>query len=401
MTTPSGGAAGALEHWLTGQHDAPATRNGVAGHTPLAAVVPRSPAGVSESPGGGELEAMAAELELIRGRAALQRDPAWLEELSPTERSAERAAAETIRGMRRDRQLAAATAAAKLGCREQRVTDRLARMELSDRTWGRRAQARRMRLLDPTSRLASLQRTHVGATTALGGVAVAGIAWTSLGVHDALVGPGGSPAAYVVEPIFSVPLLAIMGLSARAAQWGKEFPPPGRQGRIYALEAFLLAATIAMNTASVLPGAGTWHNLATLLAHLLPPVLIVIAVTLQPMVGGFLAEILITAEQQTTHRAAADSADTTVEEHEVAPVPPRLDAATTVTLTLAARVQAATGRGELVEWGDTGLPSISSIQRYLRCEKRRAQLVWDALHILTSSPADQSSAPSLTARRSS
>jgi hypothetical protein len=337
---------------------------------------------------------MAAELELIRGRAALQRDPAWLEELSPTERSAERAAAETIRGMHRDRQLAAATSAARLGSREQRVIDRLARMELSDRMWGRRAQARRMRLLDPTSRLASLQRTHVGATTALTGVAVAGIAWTSIGVHDALVGPGGSPAAYVVEPIFSVPLLVIMGLSARAAQWGKEFPPPGRQGRIYALEAFLLAATIAMNTASVLPGAGTWHNLATLLAHLLPPVLIVIAVTLQPMVGGFLAEILTTAEQHTADQSATNTADTTV------PVPPRLDAATTDTLTLAARVQAATARGELVEWDDTGLPSISAIQRYLRCEKRRAQLVWDALHILTST--DQPQTPStLKTRRSS
>src|SRR5205823_5494666 len=107
---------------------------------------------------------------------------------------------------------------------------------------------------------------------------------------------------------FSIPLLVIMGLSARAAQWGREFPPPGRQARIYALEVFLLAATIAMNTASVLPGSGTWHNLATLLAHLVPPVLIVIAVTLQPMVAAFLADILTAAEHQAGHPHREDPA---------------------------------------------------------------------------------------------
>lgn len=62
---------------------------------------------------------------------------------------------------------------------------------------------------------------------------------------------------------------------------------------------------------------------------------------------------------------------------------PRLDPDTTMTLTLAGRIHAAVNRGELTEWDGTGLPSISAIQRYLRCEKRRAQAVWDALRILT------------------
>jgi hypothetical protein len=144
----------------------------------------------------------------------------------------------------------------KLGGRKQRMDDRLARMELSDRLWSRRAQARRMRLLDPTSRLASLQRTHAGSSSALGAVAVTTLTWTSIGVHDALVGPGGNPVAYVVEPIFSVPLLVIMGLSARAAQFGRHFPPRAQRARVYALEVFLLLATISMNTVSVLPGMG-------------------------------------------------------------------------------------------------------------------------------------------------
>jgi hypothetical protein len=230
--------------------------------------------------------------------------------------------------------------------------------------WSRRASARRMRLLDPTSRLASLQRTHVASTAALVAVAIAGVAWTSVGVHDALVGPTGSPIAYVVEPIFSVPLLVIMGLSARAAQFGRTFPPRAQRARVYALEVFLLAATVTMNTVAVLPGIGAWHNVATLLAHLVPPVLIVIAVTLQPLVAGFLAEILTDAHPGTDAAAA------------------RLDTDIVDTLTLVAKVQAAIARGDLNEWADTGWPSISAIQRFLRCEKKKAQSVWDALHIL-------------------
>ncbi len=386
MTVHSAG--GALDSWL--------------GAPPLAV-----PAGNAAEPvesssdplllaGGDELATMRAELELIRGRARLQRDPAWVEELSPTERAAERHAAETIRAVRRERQLAAALADGELGKREQRVEDRLARMELSDRMWSRRATARRLRLLDPTSRLASLQRTHVVSTAALTGVAVAGIGWTSIGVHDALVGPGGNPVAYVVEPIFSIPLLVIMGLSARAAQWGRVFPPPGRQGRIYALEVFLLAATIAMNTAAVLPGTGAWRDLATLLAHLVPPVLIVIAVTLQPLVAGFLAEILTDA-----HHSATDSCSDLGEGVDAGPDRARLDAQTRDTLELATRVHHAMTRGELTAWSDTGLPSITSIQRHFQCEKRRAQRVWDALRILTSTSADTAQASPISARRSS
>ncbi len=355
---------GALGAWLDTEPHLASNGSALANGLGVVRALDDAPVGQ----GSGELEAMRAELALTSARAQLQRDPAWLDELSATERAAEREAAETIRAMRRERQLAAAMSAGRLSSREQRVEDRLAGMELSDRLWSRRAHARRLRLLDPTSRLASLQRTHVASSSALVAVAVAGIGWTSIGVHDALVGPGGYPVAYVVEPIFSIPLLVIMGLSARAAQFGRTFPPRAQRARVYALEVFLLAATIAMNTVSVLPDTGTWHNLATLLAHLLPPVLIVIAVALQPLVAGFLAEILTDA-----NRGGEG-------------VAPRLDTDMVDTLTLVARVRTATTRGDLSCWADTGLPSITSIQRYLRIEKRRAQGVWDALRILSGSP---------------
>lgn len=324
-----------------------------------------------------EIAEIRSQLELTRARAALQRDPAWLDELSPDERAEERQAAETIRALRRARTLRSATATEKLHGRAQRVERHIARLELSDRLWARRAATRRTRLLDPTSRLASLQRTHLASSVALIAVAVAGILWTSRGVHDALAGPDGTILAYLVEPIFSVPLLVIMGLSAQATQWNRTFPPPAYKARVYWLEAFLLTATIAMNTVGVLPGLGAWTNVATLLAHLVPPVLIVIAVTLQPMVAGFLADILATTD--TMHHHHGDDSPTSPG----ARTEPRLAPDTITILTLVSRVHAAVAAGHLPLWDNTGLPSISAIQRHLRCEKRRAQAVWDALQLLT------------------
>ena len=355
----SDNGAGALGAWLQ-EDPAPRLVNGLR-LNPTAAVDDVA------AEDAEELHRMRAQLAMTRARAQLQSDPAWLAELSPAERAEERTAAERIRGMRRDRQVAVALAMGKLGGREQRVENRLARMELSDRLWSRRASARRLRLLDPTSRLAALRRTHVASSGALVGVAVAGVAWTSMGVHDALVGPGGNPMAFVVEPIFSIPLLVIMALSARAAQFGRTFPPPAHRVRVYALEVFLLIATIAMNTVSVTPQFGRWAGAATLLAHLVPPVLIVIAVALQPLVTGFLSEILTDA-----HLGAATTS------------PARLEADTIDTLSLAARVRQAMAHDELTVWGDTGLPSITAIQRYFHCEKRRAQMVHDALELLDS-----------------
>src|SRR5438552_520950 len=86
-----------------------------------------------------ELSEMRTRLELTRARAALQRDPAWLDELSPDERAEERHAAEAIRAARRAQILRAATATEKLSGRAQRVENRIAAMELSDRLWSRRA----------------------------------------------------------------------------------------------------------------------------------------------------------------------------------------------------------------------------------------------------------------------
>lgn len=322
-----------------------------------------------------EVAEMAAQLELLRAKAALQRDPAWLDVLSRREERRERAAARRLRGMRRHQHLAAATATVRLSGRERRAEARLAGLEVSDRIWQRRALARRARLLDPTSRLSSLQRVHAATSAVLVGLAAAGIAWTATGVHDALVGPGGPALAYVVEPLFSLPLIVIMAVHAVAAAWGRRFPTREHRGKVYALETGLLAATVLINISPVVPGLGRWVDSTTLLAHLAPPALILVAVVLQPMVAAFLAAILADA-----HVDAGESGGR------------RLEAETVDTLTLVARVRAAVAAGELPVQPGTGRPSTEAIRRHFACEKRRAQGAADALMLLDAPPTVTASA---------
>lgn len=306
-----------------------------------------------------ELGTMETELHVAKGKARLQRDPAWLDVLSDEEVVAERTAVEQLRAMRRRQLTAAARSNADRADRERRATDRLADLELSDRLWQRRALARRARLLDSTSRLASLQRTHVVTSVVLIALAAAGISWTSVGVHDALVGPGGTPLAYVVEPLFSLPLVMIMTLQARAAQWGREFPSTAGRRKVYALEACLLLATVLVNTSSVVPGLGRWQGATVLLAHLAPPLLILVAVTLQPMAAAFIAEVLTGAHIDTTQGAK------------------RLSAETVDVLNLTQRIRDDWSAGVLRSSPDGG-PSIAHVQSLYGIGKQRAQAGVDA-----------------------
>jgi hypothetical protein len=101
-----------------------------------------------------------------------------------------------------------------------------------------------------------------------------------------------------------------------------------------------------------------------------------------PLIAAFLAGIL------TAGGASIDATDST---------PVRLTPDTAMILQLVSQVRAAGRRGELTAWAETGLPSISAIQRHLRCEKRRAQLVWDALRVLDGRRGPHLRPPSVTA----
>jgi hypothetical protein len=369
---------GALERWLTSAADTDPAPDGSAARRLHALSAGLGAADSSATPDAldaedrevageevAEVAAMRRQLALLRATAVLQRDPAWLDVLSPREERRERGAARRLRGMRRDQHLAAATATVRLAGRERRAADRLAALEVSDRIWQRRALGRRTRLLDPTSRLAGIARVHAATSAALIALAIAGVVWTSVGVHDALVGPSGPLLAYIVEPLFSLPLIVIMAVHAVAAAWGRRFPTREHRGKVYAVEAGLLAATVLINISPVVPGLGRWVDATTLLAHLAPPALILVAVVLQPMVAAFLAAILADAHVDAGEAGSA-----------------RLEADTVDTLTLVARVRSAIASGELAVQPGTGRPSTEAIRRHFACEKRRAQGVADALVLL-------------------
>lgn len=225
-TADGAGLAGGLEAWLARSDDTiPMDAVDRPAGAPVAGrLARRDDAGVAEAV--AELDELETRLLVATGKARLQRDPAWLNVLSEDEVTAERSAVEQLRALRRVEVTAAAKASSARIVKERKQADRMADLDLREKLWQQRALAKRARLMDPTSRLASLQRTHVVVSLVLITLAVAGIAWTSVGVHDALVGVGGTALAYVVEPLFSLPLVVIMTLQARAAQWGRVFPMP-------------------------------------------------------------------------------------------------------------------------------------------------------------------------------
>jgi hypothetical protein len=350
------GLAGGLEKWMARSDD---TIPMDAVDRPAGAPVAGRLARRAPDAALAELDELETQLAVATGKARLQRDPAWLDVLSDEEVAAERTAVEQLRALRRKEVTSAAKAGSARTARERKQADRMADLDLREKLWQQRALAKRARLLDPTSRLASLQRTHVVVSLVLITLAVAGIAWTSVGVHDALVGVGGTPLAYVVEPLFSLPLVVIMTLQARAAQWGRVFPSQTGRGKVYALEAGLLFATILVNTSSVVPGLGRWHGTTVLLAHLAPPLLILVAVTLQPMAAGFIAEVLTNAHIEVTQGEK------------------RLTAETVDVLTLLEKIRRDWAAGTLRPSPDGG-PSISHVQSTYGIGKQRAQAAVDA-----------------------
>lgn len=355
ITNPSRHETGALERWIA--DDADDSERELSS----LADAPSKPLGRSgkQVPGTDDrLDRMATELETARGEAELQRDPAWLARQSPGEMRRDRRLARRIRDGRRRQVFTTVRSEQARQLAQVRAENRIAARDVNDQIWHRRALSRRQRMLDPTSRLASLQRVTSAASAGLIAVAVAGVVWTSAGVKNALVSPDGSALAYLAEPIFSVPLIVLMAVTAVAARFGRKFPSEEHRVKVYAVEAGLLLASMALNTFPVLPFTGTWEGATVLLAHLAPPVLILVAVVLQPLVTGFLAEILVEVGADVTDLGNS-----------------RLDEETVSLVRMATRVRIAVAYGKLEVQPATGLPSITAIGKYLVREKAVAQQV--------------------------
>lgn len=253
---------------------------------------PGQPSTPAASVVDGELRDARLQVERDQGHVELQQNTARLDRLSKKELRAERRQAERLRTQRRKLQALQESTAIAQQTSRFKAEAKQAASEQGELVWQTRAKGKRERLMDPTSRLATIYRTQVAASWVLMALAVVGIGWCAYSVGKAL---GGQWFTYAVEPLFSVPLLVIMVMHARAAQNRTRFPIDAgdRQRRaILALEIGLFVATTLLNVSSVVPGLGQWVNVQTLLVHLCPPALIVIAVMLQPIVSTFLSRLL-------------------------------------------------------------------------------------------------------------
>lgn len=242
------------------------------------------------------------------------------------------------------------------------------------RLWEGKALRKRHRLTDPSAQLASVLREYRLVASVLTLVVLVGVVWTSYGVAHALDGVTPAPLFYGVEGLFSVPLLVIARMQMTAARHGRlgrfRLLTPVQQGRrgrrrptvVAYVDAFLLVLTVAVN---VWPTLHTPFDAELFLVRLFPPLLIVIAVTLfdvaAELFGDILREAFVGAEQDDASRLAPATRDA---------------------VELAFRAQQALDAGQFTESElvpDSGLPSISAMQRLFKLRKERCQLAHDVL----------------------
>lgn len=225
-----------------------------------------------------------------QGLVELQRDTAWLDVLSKRERKAQRRQAETLRAAERKLQQLQQSTDVEQRTGAFKADARQMKIEHEERVWQARAQAKRERLMDPTSRLATIYRTQVAVSWVLMALAAIGIGWCTVTVGASL----GGGLGYTIEPLFSVPLLVIMALHALAAQNRTEFLAGTSKVKVRLLEVTLFAVTIGLQVSAVIPKLDEpAANAAVLIiTHLFPPALIVLSVTLQPVVSSFLSGLL-------------------------------------------------------------------------------------------------------------
>ncbi len=320
----------------------------------------------------GAVARLAAEIRRAEQERELLANPAWLDVLSEDERKAERAVAEKIRAAERAERSNAGMAQVSRDRRNRKHGDQLSLITEKLNQWKAEALAKRDRLLDPATRLAELHRAHRVSTIVLRVLMLVGIGWTSVGVHDALMGPDSAawPAthwlAYGVEPLFSGLLLLTMNWHAQGARWGRPFPGGGRARiGVIAFEAGLLAAVILINVSPVVPVLGTWHNTETFWARFLPPLLIAATVVMQVVIAGFVAKLMISAmvEGKATTRLSADEVSVA---RLVRQIPKDLEAGV-----LAASAESS-----------YGLPSASAVAKWYGVGKPRAGAAVDFLEII-------------------
>ncbi|WP_433192129.1 hypothetical protein ACQP1G_25635 [Nocardia sp. CA-107356] len=190
-----------------------------------------------------------------RKRLAEQTDEAFVDAKSDDELLAERAVEEDIRALARIARLGAARDA-------HRHEEGQRRLEIADAEAHADAVAACRRVASPAARVGRLFRSSQWVSRVMNGVVVTGVLWGSVNVQNNLMA-GSAIAdprywlAFLVEPLITLPLIAIMHLATTASREGHVIA----KSKIVTIEAALLLLSIALN---VMPHAAAGDIQATI-----------------------------------------------------------------------------------------------------------------------------------------
>ncbi|RBO87949.1 hypothetical protein [Nocardia puris] len=194
-----------------------------------------------EGPFGPDLD-LAEQQRRARQRLDDEADDAFTSALSNRELLANRAAAEMIRGLERKDQLRLAKATIRHRARRRRA-------EFADAEAFADAVAMHRRTVSPEARVARLLRSSRRISAVLTGVMAVGIVWGAVNVqHNVAAGlPLSDPRfwlSFAIEPMVTVPLIAMMNLAATAAREGRAID----RSRLVLVEGALLALVLTLST---------------------------------------------------------------------------------------------------------------------------------------------------------
>ena len=286
---------------MTTVHDRPAP-NGHPAETDIMPnkTLPEQPANDPEHAGrAGEHSAVrhlrtrladrTTERDLAHQFTAVDEDEVFDQVRSEPEQRADRAVAETLRSKRRKEKLRAGKATVR--------AERRARLQA---TWMNRAERARDRILDPARALATDHRRWLASSLALFALIAAGVAFMSDTVKTGVFGANGNWLGYLIEPLASVMLVISMLAQFTARQ--RDLPVP--RGAV-AFDLGLALASLLLNT--VPWGLRFGFDPATLLVHLLVPMLVIAAVIAWHTASGIYGDALAASRANSaTDEALAD-----------------------------------------------------------------------------------------------
>lgn len=241
--------------------------------------------------------------------------------------------------------------------------------DLKEQVTLRMAQRKRRQLTDGGANLAAAYRKYRLVVGVLMSGLLFGITWTSNNVAKALGGETPHLIHYVVEPIFSLPLVVLVFMQMVAAENGLlgMLSPVRRTQRgwwiptrVGLIEVFLLTNTVLIATWPVI--SADQFNLERLVLQGVAPVMVVLFTVLLGVAAEFFGRIIRDAW------LAGDDSDSNQRER----------AKRAGSLAKQVRLAMADEQNPMPV-GEDGLPSISAIQKRFPSEKLTAQVAHDML----------------------